>query len=106
MCKWGTVRRMHLYNSETGVAREWPVDECIADIVEALQASQITMIDSCCAHGKGRGEIRLADGRTLWVEGAGQLETCPQCGQDKLRPLREAGWRRCPKCFFESDDSP
>ena len=47
--------------------REWGIDSCIADIVQALQAAGIDMRGSCCGHYKGDGEIVLADGRILKV---------------------------------------
>lgn len=45
-----------------------PIDACLADIVNALQAQGINMRGSCCAHGKGSGSIDLQDGRTLRIE--------------------------------------
>lgn len=44
-----------------------PVDRCIAPIVEALVAAGIYTTDSCCGHGKGPGDIMLADGRVLMI---------------------------------------
>lgn len=44
-----------------------PIDACIVDIVEALQAGGIDMRASCCGHNEGPGEILLQDGRRLLV---------------------------------------
>jgi hypothetical protein len=41
------------------------IDRCIAPIVQALQEGGINMRGSCCGHGRGDGEIELADGRKL-----------------------------------------
>ncbi len=43
------------------------IDRCIASLVEALQNGSIDMRGSCCGHGKGTGEIVLADGRNLVI---------------------------------------
>lgn len=43
------------------------VDDEIADIVKALQDGEIDMLGSCSGHGRGLGEIRLKDGRILYV---------------------------------------
>jgi hypothetical protein len=46
------------------------IDYCIADIVAALNAANITTVASCCGHGdESIADIRLADGRVLRVEG-------------------------------------
>jgi hypothetical protein len=44
-----------------------PVDQCIADIVRALEAAGIRMYGSCCGHGQRPGEIPLADGRVVMI---------------------------------------
>jgi hypothetical protein len=41
------------------------VDFCIADIVAALNAANLSTVASCCGHGKQEAVISLADGRTL-----------------------------------------
>jgi hypothetical protein len=74
MCKWGEsiqvwVKIMGEY-SHDGKPR-WKlmdIDSCIAPIVRGLQNGNIDMISSCCGHGKGPGEILLADGRKLIIE--------------------------------------
>jgi len=73
MCEWGTTVRLRLktapFLSSTG-KEKWrysDIDKCIAPIVKALQAGGINMLGSCCGHGKGRGEITLRDGRTIWI---------------------------------------
>lgn len=43
------------------------IDNCIADLVAALQAAGIDMLGSCCGHGEGDGSILLADGRELII---------------------------------------
>ena len=44
------------------------IDRCIAPLVQALQSEGIDMLSSCCGHGKGDGEILLADGRRLVIK--------------------------------------
>ena len=44
------------------------IDNCIADIVAALNAANITTIASCCGHGKVAAVIALEDGRELIVK--------------------------------------
>lgn len=73
MCNWGTTRdvvvKIDPSLSSTGREkwRSFPVDACIADIVEALQRGGIDMLSSCCGHGKTNGQISLADGRELVI---------------------------------------
>ena len=43
------------------------IDFCIADIVAALNAANITTEASCCGHGKINGRISLSDGRELLI---------------------------------------
>ena len=46
------------------------VDWCIADIVAALNAANITTVMSCCGHGdESIARIDLEDGRVLKIEG-------------------------------------
>ena len=73
MCRWGTTENVWVKLtaplSHTGRAR-WavkPIDRCIAPIVRALQREGIETTSSCCGHGKGLGEILLADGRQLVI---------------------------------------
>jgi hypothetical protein len=79
MCRWGTNRNVRVKvlaaQSCTGQDRwrEFPIDACIADIVEALQQGGIDMTASCCGHGKADGLISLADGRELVVRCAYRL---------------------------------
>jgi len=49
-----------------------PIDECIADIVLALNDGGVHTIASCCGHAHPPGEILLADGRCLLIVGPGQ----------------------------------
>jgi len=43
------------------------IDFCIADIVAALNAANITTDASCCGHGEWPGSIILTDGREVIV---------------------------------------
>ena len=52
-----------------------PVDRCIADLVEALNAAGIHTWCSCCEHDWGDGQITLHDGRTLAISGPHALTT-------------------------------
>jgi hypothetical protein len=47
--------------------RRCDIDLCIADIVAALNAANITTEASCCGHGQIDGSIVLEDGRELVV---------------------------------------
>ena len=44
------------------------IDQCIAGIVLALNGGGVYTIASCCGHGKGPGDIMLADGRKLIID--------------------------------------
>jgi hypothetical protein len=44
------------------------IDYCIADIVAALNAANITTEASCCGHGRIAGIINLTDGRELIIQ--------------------------------------
>jgi len=41
------------------------IDYCIADIVAALNAANISTVASCCGHNEVLGRIMLTDGRIL-----------------------------------------
>lgn len=59
---------------------EWkakPIDRCLSDLVEALQAGGIDMLGSCCGHGRGQAQIALVDGRQLLVSRDGPVELAP-----------------------------
>ncbi len=43
------------------------IDSCIAPIIRALNKAGIKTEASCCGHGKNKGTIILADGRTLFI---------------------------------------
>jgi hypothetical protein len=43
------------------------IDPCIAHIVAALNAANVTTVASCCGHGHRPGIISLEDGRELIV---------------------------------------
>jgi len=44
------------------------IDFCLADIVAALNASNIQTVGSCCGHGQMDGSIILEDGRILTIK--------------------------------------
>lgn len=48
--------------------RRQDIDACIADLVAALNAANITTVASCCGHGAKPGSIMLDDGRELIVK--------------------------------------
>lgn len=48
--------------------RRQDIDLCIAPIVAALNAANITTVASCCGHGEQVGSIVLDDGRELIVK--------------------------------------
>jgi hypothetical protein len=86
MCKHGTVREVE-QSRLPGVDyrdKNHPIliDECIADIVLALNDGGVHTIGSCCGHGKCAGSIILKDGRTLAVlpEGYTGLVMMPKKG--------------------------
>jgi hypothetical protein len=73
MCKWGTdtlcLVPIPAELSHTGKFH-WDVkgiDSCLADLVNALNASGVYTSQSCCGHGKGVGRIDLHDGRVLII---------------------------------------
>jgi hypothetical protein len=43
------------------------IDLCIADIVAALNAANITTVASCCGHGELLGNVILEDGRMITI---------------------------------------
>lgn len=47
--------------------RRRDIDICLADIVAALNAANITTQASCCGHGKFIGSIALTDGRRIEI---------------------------------------
>lgn len=74
MCQHGTSTTLLLPNPDHSDPdklrfkhRLWPVDSCIAQIVQALNAGGVTTLGSCCGHGKTGGTITLADGRALVI---------------------------------------
>ena len=93
MCKWGTSTAIMLTIprdlSYTGEARQKlvDVDMCIAPLVSALNAAGFTTVASCCGHGKGPGNIALADGRELII--APDFTTARAMEADALARLRQ-----------------
>lgn len=51
--------------------RRQDIDLCIADLVAALNAANITTMASCCGHGVLDGSILLEDGRELIIKNLG-----------------------------------
>ena len=52
------------------------IDFCIADIVAALNAANITTVGSCCGHGdESLANIMLEDGRIVFISGHSPKET-------------------------------
>lgn len=74
MCMWGTHRKCMVAIPETlshtvSVRDAWvDVDECIADIVDALNRGGVLTANSCCGHNKADGSILLHDGRELIIK--------------------------------------
>jgi hypothetical protein len=79
MCEWGTYENVlvkipdDLSHSGKEYFELKPIDKCIAPIVEALQKARIWTRCSCCGHGKGDGEIKLQDGRTIIIKSKGEV---------------------------------
>lgn len=73
MCEHGTTVPLMVVIparlSHTGEARldMKAVDACIAPIVKVLNDAGVPTVSSCCGHGKGPGNIALADGRELLI---------------------------------------
>lgn len=71
MCRWGdneVVRvkiAADLSHTERARWADKAIDCCIAPLVRALQRGGVDMRSSCCGHGRGPGEILLADGTKL-----------------------------------------
>lgn len=62
-----TIKGSHAHEGVDTIKTK-PIDACIADIVQALEAAGIHMYSSCCGHGSDAGgEIALADGRNLRI---------------------------------------
>jgi hypothetical protein len=73
MCEHGKTKRVRVkipsdlsHTGEEYFALK-EIDFCIADLVQALNNSQVWTRASCCGHNKKHGEIILQDGRTLIV---------------------------------------
>ena len=43
------------------------LDQCIKSLIEALNASGLETVASCCGHGKTLGNIVLKDGREIFI---------------------------------------
>lgn len=69
MCKWNTCIDVKLCKPRPVSKRIIvKVDSCIANIVQALNDSNIETIGSCCGHRKDDGSILLADGREILIK--------------------------------------
>ena len=55
------------------------VDYCIADLIAALNAANITTVASCCGHSKLDGSIILEDGRELVIKTNEGVSQCAFC---------------------------
>lgn len=62
MCERGTTTLVALKH---GAPVE--VDQCIAQLVVALNDGGLPTVGSCCGHGIYDGFVQLADGRVLWI---------------------------------------
>lgn len=75
MCKWGKEKIVRLCKKDnrnkSKNIKMVMVDECIADIVQALNDNGIKTIASCCGHFKTGGQIDLVDGRKLFISNKG-----------------------------------
>lgn len=58
--------------------RRCEIDLCIADIVAALNAANISTVMSCCGHGQMDGVITLEDGREIRIKQKNQQKGEPQ----------------------------
>lgn len=70
MCKHGTVRMVEqsrLPGKEYRHDDPIELDECIADIVLALNEGGVPTTSSCCGHGTAPGHISLRGDRHLLV---------------------------------------
>ena len=82
LCKYGTTETVEVTISKelshTGKSyrKQAQIDQCIAPIVQALDAAGIVMLASCCGHGETYGFISLADGRTLIINQKVKGEKC------------------------------
>lgn len=62
MCEHGNTTQVRIAESAIVV-----VDSCIVQVVQALNASGLRTVASCCGHGHRPGNIALADGRELII---------------------------------------
>lgn len=60
MCEHGNTKVLDY-------GRPFDVDECLWDLVRALNNAGFKTIACCCGHGKQPGNIALADGRELFI---------------------------------------
>lgn len=84
MCKHGTDRMVEQSRLPGGEYRDKerliPIDECIADIVLALNDGGVHTKACCCGHGHPPGEIILCDDRVLLILEPGQcIEYIKMC---------------------------
>lgn len=71
------LQQVHPDGDEPKALMRWwmlPIDDCIAEIVRALNASGHSTTTACCGHGDVPGIIGLADGRALVI-------VTPECGE-------------------------
>lgn len=103
------------------------IDRCVADLVAALNAANITTVASCCGHGDpSKAFVMLEDGRVLqvfqtkdqWEDSIRVPETpplvddvpmlpmpktCTRCeynGYGEIELKEQNGFIVCPLCFY------
>ena len=69
--------------------RRQDIDLCIADIVAALNAANITTEASCCGHGDGPGSIALTDGREIKIQSAPSVKSLNEKFEIEMRRKME-----------------
>ena len=61
MCEWGNQALVSEFDKPFGV------DECLREMVVALNGAGFPTVASCCGHGHRPGIIALRDGRELVI---------------------------------------
>lgn len=86
--------------------RSHGIDICIADIVSALNASNIQTIASCCGHGSRDGIISLSDGRELTIKLHNEHSTVGDVELKYLLNNLMVSLKRWARGSFGNSDSP
>lgn len=83
------------------------VDECLADIIKALNDAGIKTVASCCGHQKIESSIVLKDGREISIRKYKERKRMTKEEFKKLvgESIGEASmcWSETPKGVFDSD---